>query len=261
MSEGARLVDQAQKMSEAFQAGVVTAPEIPAGNTGAPAAAQFPRKFGGRDPYDDVMNMRQQLATDKMGNTPFGQLEYTDDVARYFIRKQERASEADFDAWFNRNYNKNDLASRQFAQEINPQFYSEREKEIMARAKEAAALKIIQLRGPRTKEELYKVWLIESGRVELPEKWDRIGPSYAYSEQKANQEFKKGLFSLPKFLNRSQRDANSKKSNPFYRTSSVANRFPVTGAAGAKNGPLASGDDTYSKAFLKELGIYEISKN
>lgn len=252
MSEGARLADQARQMSDVFQTGVVTAEQNPA-SAGGPVAAQFPRKFGGRDPYDDVMNMRRQLA-DANGNTPFGQLEYTDDVARWAMRKQAVAEEADFDAWFNRNYNKNNLASRQFAQEINPQFYSEREKEIMARAKEAAALKIIQLRGPKTKEELYKVWLIESGRVDLPKDWDRIGPSYAYTDQEANKNFKKGLLSLPKFLNRSQRNANAgRPSNPFKRESAVPNRFPLQGAGqGSSNAPLSNGPNTYSRAFLAQ---------
>lgn len=261
VQEGGKLASQAKDLSATFEPGVVTAPVDRDNVQGGAAAEQFPRKFGGRDPYDDVMRMRQQLVTDGQGNTPFGQLEYTDDVARWAMRKEQVSEAADFDSWFGKNYHKSDLASRAFAQEVNPEYYAARERDIMTRAQEAAKLKIIQLRGPRTKEELMKVWLIQSGRVELPADWDRIGPSYDYSANpgsKSQQAFKRGLFTLPSFTNREQRARRARaEQNPFGDGTDAASRntFPFQGGnnANAGNTVFSNAPNSVAARFMDQV--------
>lgn len=198
-------------MGERFADGVVTAASNDDGVQGGAKAVQFQRQFSARDRMDDEMNQKMQLM-DKDGMTPFGQVYYDDKVGKWLERKQAVAETANLDAWFNENFNKNNLADRQFAQQIYPEFYDSREQEMIKRAKEAVKLKMIQLRGPQSKDDMYKLWLINTGRVQLPDDWDRIGPSAKpnnqpdYDAAQSAAAFKAGLFRLPKFSTTSQRE-------------------------------------------------------
>lgn len=118
-SEGGHLANEAQDMSEKFQQGVVTGTANDTGTQGGAKAVQFQRKFGGADPMDNEMNQRMQLM-DEDGMTPFGQVYYDDKVGKWLERKAQVEEVANLDAWFNSNFNKNNLADRQFAQQIYP---------------------------------------------------------------------------------------------------------------------------------------------
>ena len=107
---------------------------------------------------------------------------------------------------------------------------------------------IIQLRGPRTKEELQKLWLLSSGRVTLPENWDRIGENW--DAQPADQaRFMQGLVRLPKFLTPNERKENVKTA-PFgvadsaLRVNQFAALNPIDGAGNRWNSP-AMDSQTY----------------
>jgi hypothetical protein len=258
--EGGQLVDLARSTTEALEGGVTTAPVDRQGAQGGAVAAQFPRKFDARDPMDDVVRMRQQIS-DGQGNTPFGKLQYTDDIARWAIRKEQSVEASNFDSWFNRNYNKSDLAARQFAQEINPDFYSAREKLIMDRATEAAKLKIIQLRGPRSKEELWKVWMLETGRIELPEDWDRIGVNGENPETAKNQTaFTRGLLSLPKFRTGAERERAVQNPTTPFRSAAAAARgaqfASLNNTNNATNGVFSTRPDSQGAQFANRwLGM------
>lgn len=257
--EGGKLANQARDLSDVMAPGVITAPPAQGGQQGGAAAGNMPRKFGGADPYDDVMNMRQQLS-DGQGKTPFGDLEYTDEVARWQIRKQKIAELAEFDSWFGKNYNVNDLAGRTFAQEVNPEYYSAREREIMTKAKMAAKLKMIQLRGPKNKEDLYMVWLIESGRVVLPPDWDRIGSSgkEAFVADTEKAHLGRGMFRQPRFTNEQQRARQTTSdANPFQSNDPDAaanNAFPFQGTNLGGNKPLSKGPNSVARGFLSQMG-------
>lgn len=205
--EGMHLVNEAQDFTERMQ----DVPKTGDADTttqaqGGAIATQFGRKFDARTPYDDDINMRMQLM-DKNGMTPFGQVYYDDRVARWMEKKAAVQETANLDKWFNAEYNKNNLADRQFAQQIYPEFYAERERQMLAKAKEALAIKMIQLRGPQSKEDLYKQWLINTGRVVLPPDWDRIGPSATQvNMEKETALFRSQLIRLPKFVNTNVRE-------------------------------------------------------
>ena len=175
---------------------------------------QFGRRFNARDSYDDEMNTKMQLMDDK-GMTPFGQVYYDDKVGKWLERKAAVGEAANFDAYFNVNFNKNDLASRQWAQQIHPEFYKAREDEMNERAEIVLRLKKIQLRGPQDKQDLYMLWLIETGRVELPSNWDQIGPGFSDqhvsdAQTRVNEkQYRKGLIRMPLFRTESQRTTNA----------------------------------------------------
>lgn len=209
-TEGMKLAKEAQVMTERMRDGVITAPAPTDQVQGGAQAVQFQKKFAGKDKFDDEMNTKMQLM-DETGMTPFGQVYYDDKVGRWLERKAAVSEAANFDSYFNREFNKNDLASRQWAQQIHPDFYKAREDEMNERAEIVLRLKKIQLRGPQDKQDLYMLWLIESGRVQLPPDWDTIGPAYhgttiTPAVQKENERrYNQGLIRMPLFLTNLQR--------------------------------------------------------
>lgn len=117
--EGMHLANEAQAMTERMRDGPVTAPAPTGGVQGGAQAVQFQRKFGGASRMDDEMNMKMQLM-DKDGMTPFGQVYYDDRVSRWLEKKAAVQETANLDTWFNKEFNKNNLADRQLAQQLYP---------------------------------------------------------------------------------------------------------------------------------------------
>jgi len=267
-----KIVKGAQALTEKMQDGVVTAPAPEGGVQGGARAVQFQKKFDARSPEDDTMNMKLQMM-DQNGMTPFGQVYYDDKAARWVERKAAVAEAVNFDSYFNVNFNKNDLASRQWAQQINPEFYRSREREMAEKAEVILKLKGIQLRGPQSNEDLYTQFLIETGRAKLPPDWDRLGPGYSGDEEHflsdaniALQEnrLRQGLIRMPVFLTQGQRASQASGNNAvgaWGSSASARNPFgDQTGQAvnGARNQPLSRqkpGDgNTVGFDFQKFLG-------
>lgn len=235
--EGMHIVKEAQELTERMAPGVITAPvdANTQGIQGGAVASQFPKKFDARDRMDDEMNMKMQLM-DHQGMTPFGQVYYDERVGKWLERKSAVAESANFDSWFGRNFHKNDLASRQWAQQVNPNFYSDREKEMADRAQMVLKIKGIQMRGPQSKEDLYIQYMIDSGRVKLPEDWDRLGLNLnepgegAYDRIAAKQKdrYAFGLIRMPLFLSSTQREgrATTNKAVGAWGDSNVARAYP-----------------------------------
>lgn len=250
--EGMHLAKEAQVMTEKMNPGVITAPPPQGGVQGGAQAVAFPKKFIARDKMDDEMNTKMQLM-DKDGMTPFGQVYFDDKAAKWLERKAAVGEAANFDKWFGQNFNKNDLASRQFAQQINPQYYSDREREMAERADVVLRLKGIQLRGPQSKEDLYMQWLIDSGRVKLPQDWDRLGVSvtdeagYNRVQQQQKDNYAFGLIRMPLFLTNLQRARQANQNRAVGAWGDIANA-PTTFAEGEppqvavdQNKPLSRG--------------------
>lgn len=260
--EGGKLLNEGRAMTETFADQPVTAPAATGGTQGGAQAEAFPRRFGGATRYDDEMNMKMQLMDDK-GMTPFGQVYYDDKVGRWLEKKQQVAELANLDSWFGANFNKNNLADRQFAQTIYPEYYSAREQEMARKAKAALDLKLIQLRGPQSKEDMYKLWLINTGRVTLPEDWDRIGPAGFSTAQKESEKFKAGLLKIPKLRTWSEREANAQQAAAVglwgdkNAAGNLRNMFSsgMDYASADKNKPLAKAprtDNLFTYDYLRQ---------
>lgn len=212
--QGKSLARNAQTMSERMAPGVYTSLAPTDAVQGGAQATMFQRQFNARSRYDDEMNTKMQLMDEK-GMTPFGQVYYDDKVGRWLQDKEAAAETANFDAYFGSNFVKNDLASRQWAQEINPEYFESREREMDAKAELVLKIKKIQLRGPQNEEELAILYLIEEGRVELTEGWDQIGVGFSgkpsSEQQKKNEDnFRQGLIRMPMFLTNKQHQERAK---------------------------------------------------
>lgn len=263
--EGMHLAREAQDLTQKMRDGVITGTKQTGGVQGGAVAGQFQRKFEGYDRMDDEMNTKLQLM-DKDGMTPFGQVYYDERVGKWLQRKAAVAETANLDAWFNAEYNKNDLASRQLAQEIYPEFYDARARDMLDRMQEIFNLKMIELRGPQSKEDLYKQWLLNTGRVVLPPDWDRIGADptadQSAAERQASQtaQFRGGLVRMPMFSTVEQRRVNNKsnKANGVSMAAQqnrvgTANYFSWGTTDATKNTPLAQGKNTFSRKVMSGL--------
>lgn len=260
-AKGMKIANAGRDVSEVMEDGVITAaPDNTPNAQGGQQAVAMPRKFLSRDPMDDRMRQRMQLM-DKDGMTPFGQVYYDDSVGRWLEKKEAATELANMDAWFGENYNKSSIAERQFAQQIYPEYYTEREKLMMERAAMVVKLKAIQLRGPRNKEDLMLQYLVQSGKVQLPQDWDRIGISTLKAPDATvqAQNFARGLVRLPRFETADQRVAFARSAKDLGGNTSLAARDafgPDTNIANSQNKlfPAIPGGTTLAertKAFLQ----------
>jgi hypothetical protein len=261
--EGMHLAREAQRLTEKMRDGVVTGEVTAADAQGGAVAGQFQRKITAYDRMDDEMNTKLQLM-DNQGMTPFGQVYYDERVGKWLQRKAAAAETANLDTWFNKEYNKNDLASRQLAQELYPEFYESRKRELLDRMQEVYNLKMIELVGPQSKEDMYKLWLINTGRVVLPPDWDRIGadPTAGKTDsQRASwnqQTFKQGLVRMPLFSTKVDRDQNAIDTRaagmPIANPQAAPNYFSWGTTGTTQNEPLVSdSNNTFSKVVLGKI--------
>ncbi len=251
---GARIQNQHAKMTENARLGVVTHDQDREGNVqGGAAAFSFPNSFSAASPRDEIVDLKRQLMDDG-GMSPFGQVQFTERDARWLLEKQQASEQANFDSWFGKQFHKNDVASRQFAQQIYPGYYEDRERKMTERAKLALRINLIKLRGPQNEEDLITLYGLQSGKIRLEEGWDRIGVSYdKVSDQTgptAEERFSRGLLSVRKFLSQAERTGNlGTGENPF---GSASTSDPFKPAPEARvNAPPNS---TMFGSFLNSLG-------
>ncbi len=214
---------------------------------GGNANIDFPRRFtDSRSAADDRIEQRLALM-DKNGMTPFGQAYFDESVADYVLRKEQEVKAANFDAWFGREYNKADLASRRRAQELYPEYFAARLRLMKERADMALRIKTIELMGPRSEEDLALQFALNTGEIALGEGWDRIG--YQNNNKDFNQEeFKRELKRRPGLYSAAKRQAHAENNNPraFYKGdgASYDYRFGVNAVPGGS---------TLSKEFVKKF--------
>jgi hypothetical protein len=195
---------------------------------GGMVATAFPRDFSGSSKRDEFMQAKAQLAQDN--TNPLGQVMANDSDIAYVMSKAADVEEANFEAWFQENFYKADLAQRAWARDIYPEFFNKRAAKMAKRAKFALRVKLLQLLGPRNEEDLALQFGLNTGRIALGKGWDRIGYSAAPgsgalaspAEQLA---FKKQLMSPNQYPNTAVRAMNA-MGQPFYTAdSNKANTF------------------------------------
>lgn len=221
VTEGGRIQNEAMRMQEQAEVGVQTnAQNVQvAGDTGAQGgarAAQFPRKFSARSDRDDLVRMKMEMM-DEDGMTPFGQVQFTERDARWLMEKQKAQEAANFDKWFGANFHTNDVAGRAVAQELYPRYYEERERHMTERAKLALRIKLMELRGPKSEEDLLVLYGLQSGILQLDDGWDKIGFNFEDSNMNDPRNgFKRGLLSLRRlFATNDNRLQNARVDAPF----------------------------------------------
>jgi hypothetical protein len=232
------ILDVAQEQTMGFRSGIYTgAPKDPAreGNV----TAQFPLKLDASDPRDELMRMKQQFL-EKAGagaTTKFGVLHAEDADFEWLKRKKATEITANFQHWVTENFHTNDVVKRKWLQEIFPEYYDEREKEMLQKTKLAMRVKLILFRGPKNEKDLVLMFAIAKGLVKLDRDWDRVGPSLnAVDDKEEQKRFRANLLNPARFLTDPERKVNQELgNNPFkpQNASDLGKKFKFSEAAEA----------------------------
>ena len=174
---GTKITSQVTDATRRLRAGIYTAPHAPTSDLAGQQTAAFPRGGLAADsPHDEMMRMKMEFAKDG-GKSPFGDIYATDSDFKWLQHKRETEAAANFDAWESENFHTDDVVTRKWLQEVDPDFYKVREQEMTDKAKMALQINLILLHGPKTMKDLILIWGLETGRIVLDRDWNVIGPS------------------------------------------------------------------------------------
>lgn len=146
------------------------------GYTVAPPS-QLPRKYQASDPnWDNEVELKRQLMVESNGpDTRFGTIQFTDRDARALLAKKKATEAAKFDGWFGERFNTADLPTRLLGEQLNPEYYQEREETLVQKADLALRIELMKLYGPRSEEDLMILYGLQTGYLRLDKDWNRIG--------------------------------------------------------------------------------------
>lgn len=200
--------------------------------TNEAAKNEFPIVPVGPDPYDDIANIKSQYGKpNNVGANWVVPFEASD--AAYLMRKRDAEEKAQFDAWVTQKYDLTDPAQNMMLQSIAPELYQRREEVIDTQQALVSKYAKVRLRGAKSLDDLYLEWLIETGRIDLPQGpiWDPLrwraaqgggGPAVggAAKDLEWNRKrYNAGFFSPLRWMSETQSG----------RAANTANRFDITG--------------------------------
>lgn len=245
-----RILDVAEQQTKGFRSGIYTGAVSDKPREGN-VTAEFPIKLDASDPRDELMRMKQQFL-EQAGpgaSTKFGVLHAEDADFEWLKKKKATEIVANFQHWVTQNFHTNDVVKRKWLQEIFPEYYDEREKEMLQKTKLAMRIKLILMRGPKNEKDLVLMFAIAKGLVKLDRDWDRVGPSMNTVDPGEEQKrFRANLLNPARYLTDPQRRVNQElNNNPFkpQDASELGKKFAFSQAA-------ADGSKVYPD-FLKDV--------
>jgi hypothetical protein len=156
---------------------------------------QFPTAgLKAEDPKDELIEAQLSLADDK-GQTPFGQVTYSDDKARWLLEKEKAVEYANFQAWFAKNFDKMAPAQKKWAREAFPEFYTQRQSLLKRQGENVVKLAGLKLNGVKSYDDLLTQYLAETGRLDIGPLEHLINPETAEAKANAQKNFRRGLLS------------------------------------------------------------------
>lgn len=218
------ILNQTDAFTRAAQSGIFTTDNTKQGPSAGQVTQQFPRGgLGAGTPQDELMREKMEMIKKygaNTGMTPFGQVTATDKDFEYLRKKRDTEAAANLDAWISENFHTGDVTMRRFLQQVYPQYYEEREKLMLDRAKLALRIKLLLMRGPKGPKDLVLIWGLQTGHIKLDRDWDKIGPSSESPEMGGEfgelNRFKNGLMNPRRYLADSEREKNQvANGNPF----------------------------------------------
>lgn len=189
------------------------------------ASTDFPLTATNATPYDDIAETKSKFAhTDMGGNwvVPF-----TDSDAAYTMTKRDQMEKANFDDWVWRKYDLTDPAENLMLQQIAPELYERRAELIDWNQNLVSNYAKLRLRGAKDINDLMFEWMVETGRVELPQGsiWDpqtwrkqqlgNLGGSAETDLRVQSNRYAYGLFSPLRFLTSDNSGWFRDTANPF----------------------------------------------
>jgi hypothetical protein len=132
------------------------------------ASNEFPYRAFVNDSYDNIAQLKYQVSR---GNykVPFEKVD-----AEYLFRKRAQIENADYDRWVMQKYDLSNPAQNMLLQQLDPDQFKRRmdllKKQIALESRYAE----VRMLGAKSEEDLKFEWLVESGRIQMPEGplWD-----------------------------------------------------------------------------------------
>jgi len=224
-----RLARQAAEYDKQARSGIYTG-TVPANSASDPRVggnmtAAYPRRgFEAFDNRDELMRVKMDLIKEgkTTGMTPLGLVTVTPQDLEWLQKKQEVEAKFNFDRWIGQNFNTNDVVTRQWLQQIYPEYHDAREQAMVDRAKFALRIHLLMMRGPKDHKDLVLYWALQQGLVKLDRDWDKIGAAKVGDEvdmEVEQKRFRKGLMTPWTYKSDEERRRNALGSaeakNPF----------------------------------------------
>lgn len=134
---------------------------------------RFPDRLLPSDPMDSDIQIRTQLTdADMISNAR--PLPYTEKEIQYYKNKRDAEEYAGYQVWLGNRFNLNDPANRQLFKDIAPSYFNRRKELIKEQIDLTSRYAQLRLMGPENEEDLQLQYLVETGRVKLPQGpiWD-----------------------------------------------------------------------------------------
>ena len=142
----------------------------------------YPYKPLPSDPLDSRIKLIDDLSRRPVGEdgkiienskeplvTPARPLPITEEELAFMERKRDAEEYAAFFDWITHRYPSNDPANRMLLTTIMPEFIEVRKRNLEEQIQLQADYARIRLTGPQSQEDLMKEYLVETGRVTIPE--------------------------------------------------------------------------------------------
>ena len=122
---------------------------------------EFPYQPFARDPYDNIANIKKQAGA--------MQVVFDKDDAEYLLRQRAQVENADYDRWVMQKYDLTDPAQNFLMQQIAPDQFQRRLDLIDYQQSLVSKYARIRLLGAKSSEDLKFEWMVETGRIQLPQ--------------------------------------------------------------------------------------------
>jgi len=153
------------------------------------------------DPRDAKYQLIQELQADTAtpsGSTPYGQVQWSDDVLNWMQKKQEMGVKVQFEEWFGKNFDKMGPVQKALAKKLYPNFYSQRLATLKDNTNLLGELARIRLQGVQSKSDLYLQFAADRGLIDLSQIQDILHPEK--TSQYSGRAFQRGLFNSRRLM-------------------------------------------------------------
>lgn len=216
---------------------------------------QFPTdRLDAKDERDKLMDAKIRLSQGMPpGVTPFGKMTYSDEDAKWLLRKQKAVEAANFQQWFAQWFDRASPADKAKAKKLVPTFYTQREDLLKRQCQNLFDVAKIKLNGVESYSDLLKQFELETGRLDVGPLNTLLNPESDPEKANAQGRFRRGLLSPWRVFGEEAfpLDGRTGVAQRGYEQSQWSNRafdIPGTINLGAKTGfPPFHSDETNQK--------------
>ncbi len=148
---------------------------------------EFPYRPFVLDTYDSIAQLKEKISG---GNY---KVPFEKEDAEYLLRQRAQVENADYDRWVMQKYDLSNPAQNLMLQRIDPDQFKRRMDLLKQQLEVESKYAEVRMMGPKSEDDLKFEWLVETGRLQLPE-----GPLWnpqEWMERQLREYHHKGSFS------------------------------------------------------------------